>query len=205
MDARLFRWFNRLADHSGWLHGFAKTYAVYGIGLAGVVLVAAWWDARSAKDPVAAVAAVVWSALAALVGVGFVQIIGGAIDRARPTAALPGTHLLLEKTADFSFPSDHLTAMSAVTVGLLLARPLLRRRWYFWAVAAATLLMAFFRVYVGAHYPGDVIGGIALGSVVAIVMAPVGKWLLTALGRLLGASPLWWLTAAERQSPTTAP
>src|SRR3954447_20974850 len=109
MDARLFRWFNHLADHTVWAHGVAKGFAVYGIAVLAVILLAAWWDARSADDPITAVSAVVWSAVAALIAVGLVQLIGGAIDRARPTTVLHGTHLLLDRTADFSFPSDHLT------------------------------------------------------------------------------------------------
>src|SRR4051812_17438337 len=147
MDARLFRWFNRLQVQTGWAHGIAKGYAVYGIVILAVIMLAAWWDARSAADPVAAVAAVSWSAVAAVIGVGLVQVIGGAIDRARPTTVLHGTHLLLDKTADFSFPSDHTTAMSAVAAGLFLASPLLRRHWYGWAAAAFALLMGLTRLH----------------------------------------------------------
>jgi undecaprenyl-diphosphatase len=190
MDARLFRWMNHLADRTDWAHGVAKFWAVYGIVVVGVILVAAWWDARSTERPVAAVAAVVWPAAAAVIGVGLVQVIGGAIDRARPTTVLHGTHLLLDKTADFSFPSDHLTAMSAVAAGLFLAAPLLRRRWYGWAAAAFALLMAFTRVYVGAHYPGDVLGGIVLGTAVAVGFAKPGRWLLERIADSLTRSPL---------------
>ncbi len=196
MDARLFRWTNHLADRTQWAHGIARAWAIYGIVVLGVILVAAWWDARSSDDPIAANAAVAWSAVAALIGVGLVQVIGGAIDRARPTTVLHGTHLLLDKTNDFSFPSDHLTAMSAVAAGLFLASPLLRRRWYGWAAAAAALAMGFVRVYVGAHYPGDVLGGIALGSLVAVGLGIPGRWLLERLAELVAHTPLKPIVAA---------
>lgn len=50
MDDRLFRWFNSIADASPWLHGAARTYAVDGIVAFAVLLLLAWWDARSAED-----------------------------------------------------------------------------------------------------------------------------------------------------------
>ena len=61
--------------------------------------------------------------------------------------------------ADFSFPSDHLSAMSAVAAALVIATPRLRRSWYPWVAVGLAVAMAVVRVYVGAHYPGDVVGG----------------------------------------------
>ncbi len=50
------------------------------------------------------------------------QLIGGAIDRARPYETLANVHLLVDKTKDFSFPSDHATAAGAVAVVPVLRR-----------------------------------------------------------------------------------
>ena len=77
---------------------------------------------------------------------------------------MTNVHVLVDKTTDFSFPSDHATVAGAVAVGLLFAN----RRW---GIVAAVLaaLMAFTRVYVGAHYPGDVLAGLALGGLVAAI------------------------------------
>lgn len=190
MDSSLFRAINRFADRTAWLHPFAKGYATYGIGLFALLLLIAWWDARGGTDPIEAVAAVAWAGLAPLIGVGLVQIIGGIVDRPRPTAALRGTHLLLDPTKDFSFPSDHSTAAGAVAAGLLLATPLLRRRWYGWAAAAFAILMAAARVYVGAHYPGDVTAGLLLGALTAVLLTPVGRPLCRFIVQLLVRSPL---------------
>jgi len=198
MDARLFRSINHFADHTQWAHGVAKAYATYGIVVIGLLLLAAWWDARGAENPTTAVGAVAWAGAAAVIGVGLVQVIGGAIDRARPTTVLQGTHLLLDKTADFSFPSDHSTAMAGTAVGLLLAGSLLRHRWYGWAALGFTLLMMFDRVYVGAHYPGDVVGGFALGSLVAALLGPAGRWLFRRLAELVSSTPLRPVVAAIR-------
>jgi membrane-associated phospholipid phosphatase len=191
MDDTLFRWINRLANRTGWAHGFFTAYAKYGIVLFAVLLVVAYLDGRYHND-VRAVAGSVWAAGAALVALGIGQLIGGAIDRARPYEAMTGVHLLVDKTTDFSFPSDHATAAGAVAVGLLLTN----RRW---GIAAAVLavLMAITRVYVGAHYPGDVLAGLALGGIVAgggrLVVVPaltrLGDWLSrTRLGVLVTSS-----------------
>jgi undecaprenyl-diphosphatase len=160
MDGSLFRRVNRLAHRTGWAHGFFTAYAKYGIALFAILLVAAYLDARQHND-LRAVAGGVLTVVMALVALGLAQLIGGAIDRARPYDAMGGVHVLVDRTTDFSFPSDHATVAGAVAMGLLLAS----RRWGTSAVVAA-LLMAFTRVYVGAHYPGDVVAGLALGALV---------------------------------------
>ena len=179
MDNSLFRWINRLANRTGWAHGFFTSYAKYGIVLFAILLVAAYLDGRQ-HDDLRAVAGSVWAAGAALVALGIGQLIGGAIDRARPYEAMTGVHLLVDKTTDFSFPSDHATAAGAVAVGLLLTN----RRWGIVAAVLA-IVMAFTRVYVGAHYPGDVIAGLALGGVVAAAGALLVVPLLTRIAERL--------------------
>ena len=101
-----------------------------------------------------------WAAAAALIALEIAQLIGRAVDRTRPFHALSSVHVLIARSADFSFPSDHATTAGAVSVGLLFAG---RRIWGAIAVICA-LVMAFARVYVGVHYPGDVLAGLTLGA-----------------------------------------
>ena len=161
MDGRLFRLINRLAGRTGWAHGFFIAYAKYGIVLFAVLLVVAYLDGRRHGD-LRAVSGSVWAAGAALVALGIGQLIGRAVNRARPYNAMTGVHLLIDKTSDFSFPSDHATVAGAVAAGLLFTN----RRWGTISAVLA-VAMAFTRVYVGAHYPGDVVAGVALGAAVA--------------------------------------
>ena len=53
----------------------------------------------------------------------------------------------------------------------------------------AAVLMAFARVYVGAHYPGDVLAGLAFGGVVAAGGVPVADRLLTPICARLRSVP----------------
>jgi undecaprenyl-diphosphatase len=161
MDGAIYRWVNRLANRTGWAHGILKLNAGAGAVLFAVLLLACYLDSRR-HDDITAVTATIWTGAAALVALGIGQLIGHAVNRARPYEHLADIHLLVDRTNDVSFPSDHATVAGAVAVGLLLVN----RKWGIVATVLA-VIMAFTRVYVGAHYPTDVIGGLALGGIVA--------------------------------------
>ena len=136
-----------------------------------------------------------WATGAALVGLALAQVIGHAVLRARPYDAMTGVHVLVARTTDFSFPSDHATAAGAVAVGLFLAN----RRWGIIACVAA-VLMAFARVYVGAHYPGNVLAGLALGGMVAAAGSLLVTPLLTRLAQQLTRTPARALLTTARST-----
>lgn len=178
----MFRFVNRLAGRTSWAHAPVVAYAKLGIGAFAALLLLGWWLARSRAD-LDQMAHVVWAGAGTLAALGFNQIVGGLIDRARPYETLTDVHVLVARTTDFSFPSDHAVAVGAVAAGLLLAnRPV-----GLVAVGLA-LVMAVARVYVGTHYPGDVAAGLALGSVVVILGARLGVPVLRSLLGMLGQS-----------------
>ena len=105
-----------------------------------------------------------WSALyfvlASALSAGLVQLLKNLIGRARPDEILI--------TADFgSFPSGH--TANAATLAITLAI-ILQRRWVWFAGIAYTVLMALSRTYLGAHWLTDTIGGMLLGTAVAVIV-----------------------------------
>ncbi|MDE3222869.1 MAG: phosphatase PAP2 family protein [Acidobacteriota bacterium] len=166
MDAGLYREINRFAVHTAWAHPFMKLLAIYAIGLFAVLVIYSWWCARYAKNNVRAVAAAGWAAIATVVAVGINQLVIHAVKRPRPYWTLRHVEVLVAKGHDYTFPSDHATAAGAAAAGLwIIARygPRATRR----VAQIGTVLavaIVFARVYVGAHYPGDVAAGLVLGA-----------------------------------------
>ncbi len=163
MDTDLFRTINDLAKDSTWLHGSARFYATtLGPALLALLVLAAVWVARGRSHTDLAKAG--WAGLAPLLAVAVNQPLVHAFSRARPYHALSGVLLLTPPSADASFPSDHATLAGAVLAALWL----MDRRLGALATVVG-LLLAGSRVYVGAHYPGDVVAGLALGAAVALL------------------------------------
>ncbi|MEU1231376.1 phosphatase PAP2 family protein [Streptomyces sp. NPDC005828] len=161
-------WFDRVMEFVG----------EYGIVL-GMVLVVlwCWWSVRrrgTLTDSVSAVAGLVWAPLAAGIALLVNIPIRGFVERPRPFKDHQGLEVLVAGKTDFSFVSDHATLTMALGVGLFVAH----RRFGLAAIALA-LAEGFARVYMGVHYPTDVIGGFALGTAVALLLAPVALALLT--------------------------
>ncbi|MFF7341716.1 phosphatase PAP2 family protein [Streptomyces sp. NPDC008163] len=163
-------WFDRVMEFVG----------EYGI-MFGMVLVVlwCWWSVRrrgTAEDSVSAVAGLVWAPLAAGIALLINIPIRGFVERPRPFKDHSGLDVLVDGKNDFSFVSDHATMAMALGVGLFVAH----RKFGIAAIGLA-LLEGFCRVYMGVHYPTDVIGGFALGTAVALLLAPLAMMLLTPL------------------------
>ncbi|CAM5554629.1 phosphatase PAP2 family protein [Streptomyces narbonensis] len=161
-------WFDRVMEFVG----------EYGIML-GMVLVVlwCWWSVRrrgTLADSVSAVAGLVWAPLAAGVALLVNIPIRGFVERPRPFNDHEGLEVLVAGKTDFSFVSDHATMAMALGVGLFVAH-----RKFGLAAIGLALTEGFARVYMGVHYPTDVIGGFALGTAVALLLAPVALALLT--------------------------
>lgn len=119
-----------------------------------------------------------WVLLSGVLGAAaWSQMLKAVLDRPRPELV---PHLTQVYSA--SFPSGHSTASAAtyLVLGLMVAGIHRRRavRAYVVLVAIAlTLLVGVSRVYVGVHWPTDVLAGWTLGALWAIAVWTVARWL----------------------------
>ncbi|GGN60264.1 phosphatase PAP2 family protein [Streptomyces albiflavescens] len=172
----------------------------YGLLLAMVLLVLwCWWTVRRRGGAHAAssVAALVWAPLAAGIAVLVNVPIRGFVERPRPSVDHQGLDVLVSGKTDFSFVSDHATLTMAMGVGLFVAN-----RKFGLAGIGLALLEGFCRVYMGVHYPTDVVGGFALGTAVALLLSPPAMALLTPVMKAVEQAPrAGWLIRARGVAP----
>jgi membrane-associated phospholipid phosphatase len=185
---------NRFSRQTSWAHGFMHAYALWlGPVLLAAAFVAlyavAWW--RRAPR---ATSLLVLSGVGTLVALGLNQLVGRAAGELRPYAVHPRALVLVGKTNDYSFPSDHSIVAGGLTMSVLLVAGAAIWRWGAGrrgargesggtvgparpAVVVALvvgnvvlgLFLCFARVYVGAHYPGDVVAGYLLAALVVVL------------------------------------
>jgi 4-amino-4-deoxy-L-arabinose transferase-like glycosyltransferase len=120
-----------------------------------------------------------------------------AIDRPRPYNAVPEAILLVGKGGSGSMPSSHTSTWCAAA---LIALVYYRRSWRIMVPLA--MAMGFSRVYLGAHYPSDVLAGAILGA----GYGAAGLWVLNSLWQFAGRRwfPIWWIRVPSLVSPAPA-
>ncbi len=110
------------------------------------------------------------------------------IGRPRPYEVLPDIHKLVGSGGG-SFPSNH--AMNNAFIAVILSAWFWRLRYLWWGLA---LLIMFTRPYCGVHYPSDILGGAAIGTMAGFLTL-----------RLLRARWPQYLSAQPPQSSQEAP
>lgn len=129
-----------------------------------LVLVAAWRArGRSAEN----MALVVLTPVAAALAYGINRIAKALIEEPRPCRVLDVDPVGgCPPADDWSFPSNHAVVAAAFAVGLLLT--------WRWLGAVALLLavgIGYSRIFLGAHYPHDIVVGALVGAAVVLVLA----------------------------------
>lgn len=91
------------------------------------------------------------------------KILKNSIKRHRPCEVLTGIQKRLEPIDQFSFPSGHTAAAFLVATLLSCYLPFLIFPAFLWAIC-----VALSRIYMGVHYPTDILAGMALGTLSAL-------------------------------------
>lgn len=95
------------------------------------------------------------------------------IREPRPFVSLDNVRLLISENDPLSFPSGHTTStLSVVTFYVLNMKELVKK--HYMLIDAALIIFAivipFSRMYVGVHYPGDVLAGAVIGIIGALII-----------------------------------
>ncbi len=162
MDERITRWINAPAGSNAVLDQMMLAITHYGVPLLVLAVAVQWWS-RGNRPHIRH--ACIAAGLSFLIGLGLNQVILLFVHRLRPYDA-GVTHLLIERSVDWSFPSDHATATFAIALAFLLQG--LRGRAT--ALLIAALAVCVSRVYVGTHYATDILGGAATAALTAVVV-----------------------------------
>lgn len=88
------------------------------------------------------------------------------VARTRPYEVVEGLTRLIEKQSDYSFPSGHTAASFAAAVILFLQLP----KKYGIPALILAVLISFSRLYLGVHYPTDVLAGAVSGTLIALAV-----------------------------------
>lgn len=172
MDYRVFHAINGFVLHHAWLGRVLADVETVAPVVVGVAAFGLWLLARpggGSRWKLASASALAAAALALLVN----QLIALGWDRERPFVAHPSSHVWGGRSHDPSFPSDHASAAFGIAFAVLFFDRLAGGLF----LAAATV-MAVGRVFVGAHYPGDVLAGCLVGLACALLVVRLARPLL---------------------------
>ncbi|MFE0047602.1 phosphatase PAP2 family protein [Streptomyces albireticuli] len=170
----------QIHTRAGWLNHVMEGVSYLASPVAGVIILAIWsgWLLFVRRRPTKAAA----TFLVVAVGWNSTQIAKALVARPRP----PREFMLDPEIGSNSFPSGHTAfTVSVVIAAYFLLRESRHRRTVLVCGVLAVLLVAFSRMYVGAHYPTDTLGSVLIAaSGITFITGLWHLWLLPNLHRI---------------------
>ncbi|MBF0840365.1 MULTISPECIES: undecaprenyl-diphosphatase [Mammaliicoccus] len=167
INIELFRMFNDLGKEVMFLNPimifFAK-YMKYFL-LFGIIM---YWFTRKRENRIM----IISSMFAFVVAEVFGAIAGAIHSNNQPFAELSNVNQLIGHAIDNSFPSDHAIEFFSICITFLLFKKNLRYVWL-----AIAILVSISRVWVGVHYPADIL----VGAILGIIGAALCYWIIPQL------------------------
>ncbi|MGK9489326.1 undecaprenyl-diphosphatase [Bacillus sp. TV3D] len=164
-NENLFRWVNQLSIDHGYLNPLFIGLAEYTVLLVALMCLFIWFQNRSRTNRRVVVSAGFTFILAELIG----KIAGIFYSNQQPFAEMSHVNLLIQKEVNNSFPSDHTIFIFSVCLIFWL----FHKRHVYWLIIACAV--GFSRIWVGVHYPFDVLAGAVMAclTAVAVVYLPI--------------------------------
>ncbi|WP_144522657.1 undecaprenyl-diphosphatase [Bacillus pumilus] len=156
----LFRWVNQLGIDHGYLNPIFIGLAEYTVLLVALMCLFIWFQNRSRTDRGMVVSAGLTFILAELMG----KIAGIFYSNQQPFAEMSHVNLLIQKEVNNSFPSDHTIFIFSVCLIFWL----FHKRHVYWLIIACAV--GFSRIWVGVHYPFDVLAGAVITCLIAVAV-----------------------------------
>ncbi len=186
-----------------WVHTFTEIGTDAGLFIFLALCIVAWWRARPAGARTMAIAAL--APVATAFGYVVSETLKTFVQEERPCRAVVGAAASIAECpeyGDWSFPSNHSAIAGAFAMALVLAW-----RRTTWFVVPLAVLMAFSRVFVGVHYPHDVVAGLIVGALavvlfVRLLTGPTVKLVETM--RTSGSGAANWLAGSGEAPSGTA-
>jgi len=165
IDENVLRWIGETL-RADWLNPIMMFYTTLGNG--GLIFIAAavllLFFRRTRRAGAAA-------GVAMILGLLFTNlIIKPLVARPRPWVVMEGWQALVISSDMNSFPSGHTTAAFAFAMAICAVLP---KKWAKAAALIAAALMGFSRLYVGVHFPTDVLAGAVIGTACGLI----GAWI----------------------------
>lgn len=163
------------------LDAIVRFFAVYLIYLLPIILVVMWFKLKNRRFEI----------FASFIGAIFAwfvitkSIVPHIWFRARPDLSAIGIKELVFHRPDYSFPSDHATALFALAFGFYIFKFKRAGNWFL----LYAIVITFFRVAIGVHFPLDIVAGALSGligvALVKLLENPVRKYLFSPIMKLL--------------------
>jgi undecaprenyl-diphosphatase len=100
------------------------------------------------------------------------NILKDLVHRLRPCTVLPDAITPMGCTGTYSFPSNHAFNNFAAATFIYRFYPRLK-----WALFLTAILISISRIYLGLHYPSDILGGAIFGSIIGYLFASLVQWI----------------------------
>jgi len=180
-DRALLLWINGLSGHIPFLDNVILSVAndYFSIILSCLIMMALWTGIRDPGNRRHMQKGIMVASASLGTSQGMVEIINNIWVRQRPFEELD-VNLLFYAPTDPSFPSNSASVLFGLAWGI-----------FFYNRKAGAVLLAIAglhglsRIYVGVHYPLDILGGLALGLLVALFFLIVFRLLNPVLDRII--------------------